>query len=190
MTYGRRQFLRDSGIGLLTFQLAGCDVEMTPEEAHESGASLQFFTESEALALGALGEVLLPGSKEMGLVEFVDQQLAAPFKDQMLMIKYLGPLPPFDDFYKGGLAAVDQVAKDSHGTVFADLNEEQQIAIVSAIAQNELSDWPGLPGPFFYFVIRNDAVDVTYGTKAGMEALGIPYMAHIEPPSNWGGDLD
>ena len=40
--------------------------------------------------------------------------------------------------------------------------------------------------PFFYFVLRNDAVDVVYGTKDGIESLGIPYMAHIEPPSRWG----
>ena len=37
-----------------------------------------------------------------------------------------------------------------------------------------------------YFVLRNDAVDVFYGTQDGFEALGIPYMAHIEPPSRWG----
>ena len=40
--------------------------------------------------------------------------------------------------------------------------------------------------PFFYFVLRNDAVDVVYGTKAGVESLDIPYMAHVEPPSRWG----
>ena len=33
---------------------------------------------------------------------------------------------------------------------------------------------------------RPDAIDVVYGTKAGFEQLGVPYMAHIEPPSRWG----
>jgi hypothetical protein len=38
----------------------------------------------------------------------------------------------------------------------------------------------------FWFVLRSDAVDVVYGTKEGVERLGLPYMAHIEPPSRWG----
>jgi len=35
-------------------------------------------------------------------------------------------------------------------------------------------------------VVRNDAVDVVYGTQSGFEQLGVPYMAHIAPPSRWG----
>jgi hypothetical protein len=33
--------------------------------------------------------------------------------------------------------------------------------------------------------VRSDAVDVVYGTPAGFEALGVPYMEHIMPPRRW-----
>ncbi len=186
MLQNRRRFIRDSSLGVLTFYLAGCEVEMTAEQAHRAGVTRQVFNEAEAEALGALAEVLLPGSIDLGLVEYVDQQLGAPLDQQMLMIKYLGVNPPFAPFYQGGLAALDQAATAAHGDRFAQLDSAQQTALVAAVAQGQVENWSGPPAPFFYFVLRNDAVDVTYGTKAGIEGLGIPYMAHIEPPSPWG----
>ncbi len=186
MGHSRRRFIRDTSLGLLTFQLAGCEVEMTPEAAHQAGVTLQVLNDAEAKTLAALTEVLLPGSSAAGLVEYVDHQLGAPVSDQMLMIKYLGVNPPFNGFYQSGLAALEGIATSEHGAGFAALPTPQQIQLVAAMAQDKLVAWSGPPGSFFYFVTRNDALDVTYGTKAGMESLGIPYMAHIEPPSPWG----
>jgi hypothetical protein len=34
-------------------------------------------------------------------------------------------------------------------------------------------------------VLRNDALDVVYGTRRGFASLGVPYMAHILPPTSW-----
>ena len=182
----RRRFIRDSGIGALTFYLGGCQVELTPEQAHQLGVQPKVLSENQANALAALGEVLLPGSVNAGLVEFIDHQLAAPVSEQMLMIKYLGVDPPFDGFYQQGLTALDQVANDAHGASFTTLDASQQSSLVMAMAADQLAEWLGPPAPFFYFVVRNDAVDVTYGTQEGMESLAIPYMAHIVPPSPWG----
>ena len=58
--------------------------------------------------------------------------------------------------------------------------------MVGKIAGGEIEGWEGPPAGFFYFVLRSDAVDVVYGTKTGFEVLGVPYMAHIEPTSDWG----
>ncbi|MEM9529730.1 MAG: gluconate 2-dehydrogenase subunit 3 family protein [Pseudomonadota bacterium] len=185
MSYSRRQFIRDGGIGLLTFQLAGCATQLTPEQAHGAGVSLKKLSGTEAKTLAALGEVLLPGSAEKGLVEFIDHQLAAPVEEQLLMIKYVGPPPPYDGFYQGGLAALNQAAQAAAGADFANLSTERQTKLVGEMAQGKLENWGGPPPPFFYFVLRNDAVDVSYGTKSGMESLGVPYMAHIEPSTPW-----
>ena len=38
---------------------------------------------------------------------------------------------------------------------------------------------------YVLFVLRADALDVTYGTPEGFDALGIPYMAHIMPETPW-----
>ncbi len=117
---------------------------------------------------------------------FIDHQLNATPQDQLLMIKYLGVDAPYSPFYSGGLAALDSAANGRFGTGFADLEQRQGAELVGQIAQADPDGWSGPPAPFFYFVVRNDALDVVYGTKAGFERLDIPYRAHIEPPSRWG----
>ena len=51
--------------------------------------------------------------------------------------------------------------------------------------QNKIDGWKGPGGGFVYLILRRDAVDVVYGTMAGYEGLGIPYMAHIAPTKRW-----
>ena len=36
-----------------------------------------------------------------------------------------------------------------------------------------------------YSVLRNDAVDVVYGTVEGFARIGVPYLPHILPPRTW-----
>lgn len=186
MPQSRRSFIRNTGIGLLTFTIGGCEVEVTPREARQRQIPFQVLNPQEVLTLEALGNALLPGSAAAGLAHFIDHQLNATPQAQLLMIKYLGANPPFAPFYSGGLAGLDATADAIHGSPFAVLSEEQQAELVGRIAQGVPDGWSGPPAPFFYFVTRNDAVDVVYGTKSGIESLGIPYMAHIEPPSQWG----
>ena len=186
MAQTRRSFIRNTGIGLLTFYVGGCEVEMTPQEARERKIAYGVLTESEAGTIDALGEILLPGSAAAGLSQFIDHQLGASSEDQLLMIRYLGVPAPFAPFYQGGVAALNAFSEAQSSETFAELSQADQADLVGQFAQANPNGWEGPPGPFFYFVLRNDAVDVFYGTQDGFEALGIPYMAHIEPPSRWG----
>lgn len=186
MAQTRRSFIRNTGVGLLTFYVSGCEVEMTPQEARERAIAYGVLTDLEVSTLDALGDTLLPGAAAAGLSHFIDHQLGAPAEDQLLMIKYLGVPAPVAPFYQGGLAALNGFSQSQIGQPFAELNQEDQMALVGQFAQANPDGWDGPPSPFFYFVLRNDAVDVVYGTKDGIESLGIPYMAHIEPPSRWG----
>lgn len=184
--FTRRKFLARSGVGLLAFHVAGCEMELTPREARERGADLRVLSGAEAEALGTLGEILVPGSRAAGLAHFIDHQLAAPAQDQMLMIRYLGVRPPYAGFYRGGLAALERAAQ-AQGMNFTDLDAAAQRELAAGMAGGNPEAWgEGPPAGLFYFVVRNDAVDVTYGTAEGFEALNIPYRAHIQPPSRWG----
>ena len=186
MAQTRRGFLRNTGIGLLTFYVSGCDVEMTPQEARERKIAYGVLTSTEVSTLDALGEILLPGSAEAGLSHFIDHQLGAAPGEQLLMIRYLGVPAPFAPFYQGGLAALNAYSMAHASRPFAELDHAIRTELVEQLTQGNPDGWQGPPGPFFYFVLRSDAVDVVYGTKEGVESLGIPYMAHIEPPSRWG----
>lgn len=184
----RRDFLRnarDGGVLLLTFTVAGCEKELSPEEAREQGVSFQQLSDLEAQNLDVLGEVLVPGAKAAGLPHYIDQQLGAPVHKQLLMLKYLGLPPPHDDFYHQGLAALEQLSQAQHGVSFHSLDADQAGAVVGQVATGEADGWEGPPPPLFYFALRSDAVDVVYGTPQGFEKLGLPYQPHIMPPEGW-----
>jgi hypothetical protein len=182
----RRRFVRTAGVGLLGFCVGGCRRDLTPAQAREQAVPYSVLDPEQVRTLEAFGETLLPGSAAGGLTHFVDHQLAAPAGEQMLMIKYLGVEPPFEPFYAGGLQALNALALSAHDAPFHGLSTEQRTSLVPEIARGNPEGWDGPPAPLFYFVVRSDALDVMYGTMQGVESLGLPYMAHIEPPSRWG----
>jgi len=57
--------------------------------------------------------------------------------------------------------------------------------VITGMAADTLTGWAGPPASYVLFVLRADALDVTYGTPEGFENLGIPYMAHIMPEQFW-----
>jgi Gluconate 2-dehydrogenase subunit 3 len=185
-SHSRRTFLRNSGLGALSFYVGGTLLHLAPAQARERDLPLQVLSLHQAKMLEAFGEVLLPGSTAAGIAWYVDHQLNAAPVEQMLVLKYLRVEQPFTDFYAGGLAALDAHAVAAMGKPFPELTPEQQSEITGRIAQSNPDGWTGPPAPLFYFAVRNDALDVVYGTVKGIESLGLPYMAHIQPPSRWG----
>ena len=186
----RRDFLAHATAGgacVLTWTIAGCARKLTPAQARRAEIPFRILNTNEVTIVDALGETLLPGSAAAGLAHYLDHQLAGPPADSLLMIKYLRVEEPFTEFYRGGLRALDATARAlNEGTSFADLTTHQRSTLVSRLALGRLDPWQGPPAGLFYFAIRADAVDVTFGTQAGFEKLGIPYMAHIWPSSEWG----
>ncbi len=188
-TGSRRDFLVRGAVGgacLLTFTLSGCETKLTPAQARSADVPFRALDAGDVKTLDALGETLLPGSSTAGLAHYLDHQLSGDPADSMLMVKYLGVAAPFNEFYRGGLRATNAAAQSLHGKDFAELVPERATALVAKMSGGHLAGWQGPPAGLFYFVLRSDAVDVVYGTHAGFELLGVPYMAHIEPPSRWG----
>jgi hypothetical protein len=137
-------------------------------------------------ALEALGETLVPGARQAGIAHFVDQQLSMPAEEALLEARILNVRPPFVNFYRAALGAVDRASQaQSNGRRFAELNESERREFVNDMRQNKITDWQGPAGSFIYVVLRNDAIDVVYGTMEGYAALGIPYMPHIAPTRRW-----
>lgn len=181
----RRRVLKGMGLGALAFQLAGVRVFLTAAEARAQNVPLSMLNGREARALAALGETLATGADEAGIVHFIDSQLATEPADSLFVLRYLDVPPPYAPFYKAGLAALDTLTNYRSGTDFADLDATIQTDIVREISAGIPDGWRGPPAPFVYFVIRSDAVDVTYGTEAGFKHLGIPNAPHIPVDSEW-----
>ncbi|MFQ5635879.1 MAG: gluconate 2-dehydrogenase subunit 3 family protein [Gammaproteobacteria bacterium] len=189
MTTSRRNFMRGTGIGLLGFSVAGSSVLLSPRQARAKGAILRVLNDSEVELIEAFGEALVPGARDNGIAYFVDQQLSVEANDALLMIKYFNVPPPYADFYRAGLAALDAYSRAIHDKSFVSLNDAETTAVieglVAALNGGSPEGWQGPPAVLVYFAVRADAVDVVYGTAEGFERLGVPYMPHIVPPEPW-----
>jgi len=185
MDTDRREFLRKTSLLLLVVNASGIPVLMSPSQARAEAVPMRVLLASEVAVLESFAEILLPGAREAGIAHYIDHQLAADSGDCLLMLRYMDWPQPYTEFYKAGFAGLESASHAMHGKSFSALTGEQSIEIVRSMGQQNPAGWTGIPAPLFYFVMRSDAVDVVYGTEEGFARLGVPYMAHIMPPSKW-----
>ena len=182
----RRDFLRGTAMGVFAFTVGGVEVLLSAREARAQNLPFRLIDADEAETIEALGETLVPGARAAGIAHFIDQQLSVPPEGALLQARILNVRPPYANFYRAAVAAIDKVSRGLNGgRNFAQLSPSEQHDFVDVMRQNKLQGWQGPGGPFVYLVLRSDAVDVVYGTMEGYEALGIPYMPHIAPDKRW-----
>jgi len=182
---GRRDFVRGAALGTLAFTVGGAQILLTPREARARGVPYRLLAASEAETLDAIGDTLVPGARDAGISHFIDHQISVPAEEALLEARILNVRPPYADFYKAAIGAIDKAAGAQSDQRFAWLPTDAQREFVNLMRQGKLQGWQGPPPGFVYFVLRSDAVDVVYGTVEGYEALGIPYQAHIVPLKRW-----
>lgn len=156
---------------------------ISPALARAKDLALRNFSAAEGRTLESLGDVLVPGAREAGIAHYVDDQLSR--QDCLLFLKYIDYDGSYLEFYKQGLRSLERNSVARFSRAFNDIALDQKIELIREFSQRSPADWPGPPAPLFYFVVRNDAVDVYYGTKTGFERLGIPYIALTKPPAEW-----
>src|SRR5256886_16030822 len=164
----RRAFMKGAAIGALAFTVGGVEVLLTPAAARAQGVPLRTLTAAQAATLDALGETLVPGARQAGISHFVDQQLSIPAEEALLEARILNVRPPYANFYRAALGAVDRASQARHGgRRFAQLNETERRDFVDAMRQNRIEGWQGPAGGFVYTVLRVDSIGVVYGTMEG-----------------------
>jgi hypothetical protein len=182
----RRAFMQGAAIGALAFTVGGAEVLLTPRQARAQNVAFHTLSAGEVEALEALGETLVPGAQGAGISHFVDQQISIPPEEALLEARILNVRPPYASFYRAALGAVDRASQALNGgRRFAALDSTERHGFVDSMRQNKVEGWQGPGGGFVYVVLRNDAIDVVYGTMEGYAALGIPYMPHIAPTKRW-----
>ena len=181
----RRGFMRGAALGALAYTVGGAQVLLTPREARAHGVPFRLLKAGEAETLEALGETLLPGARAAGIAHFIDHQVSVPPEEALLEARIMNVRPPYINFYRAALGAIDKAASIEGKRRFAAMPANEQREFVNLMRQNKLREWAGPPSGFVYFLLRSDAVDVVYGTVEGYELLGIPYQAHIAPLKRW-----
>ena len=181
----RREFMRGAALGALAFTVGGAQVLLTPRQARAQGVPYRLLQAREAEILEAVGETLVPGARAAGIAHFVDHQISVPAEEALLEARILNVRPPYANFYRVAIGAIDKAAAAQGDQRFVWLPVHGQREFVNLMRQGKLQGWQGPAQGFVYFVMRSDAVDVVYGTVEGYEALGIPYQPHIAPLKRW-----
>jgi hypothetical protein len=182
---GRRGFVKGASLSALVFTVGGTEIVVSAGEARARGVPFRLIDAHQGETLEALGETLVPQARESGIAHFIDQQLSVPPHESLLQARIFNFRPPFAEFYRTAITAVDDASRKSFGRNFAELSAADQRQFVDLMRQNKIEGWTRRPGALVYAVLRADAVDVVYGTMEGYEALGIPYMPHIPPEKRW-----
>ena len=181
----RRTFVRGAAMGALAFTVGGVEVLLLPSEARAQKVPLKVLSADEALRLEAVSETLVPGARDAGIAHFVDQQCSVAPHEALLGIRIGNVRPPFVNFYRAALNAIDAACQAQHGKPFAQLTAQGQTAFIGTMRVGKHPDWKGPPQGAIYAAFRADAVDVVYGTVEGFEKLGVPYMALVTPKERW-----
>jgi len=181
----RRAFIKGAALGTLAFSVGGAEVMLTPRQARAANVPLRTLSAEQAATLEAMGEALVPGAKDAGIVNFVDQQISGPPEEALLQARIFNVRPPYANFYRAALGAIDGASEKTKGKKFAQLTADEQHDFIGQMRVNKIDGWQGPPGPFIFTVLRSDAVDVVYATMEGYAALGVPYMPHIAPTKKW-----
>jgi Gluconate 2-dehydrogenase subunit 3 len=181
----RRVFLKVVGIGLFAFTIGGASVMITPGEARARGVPFRLLKANEAETIEALGETLIPGAREAGIAHFIDQQISVPPGEALLEARIVNLKPPFANFYRAAIVAVDKASEARGGRRFAALSAQEQHDFVDLMRQNKIEGWQGPAQSLVFFVLRSDGADVVWGTMDGYAELGVPYQPHIAPELKW-----
>jgi Gluconate 2-dehydrogenase subunit 3 len=181
----RRAFMKGAGLGALAFTVGGAEILLTPSEARAQAVPFRLLNANEGETIEALGETLVPSARKAGIAHFIDHQISVPAEEALLQARIFNVRPPFANFYRAAIGAVDRGSEKVTGRKFAALSTADQRDFVNNMRQNKIEGWTGPSGGFVYTILRSDAVDVVYGTMEGYAALGIPYQAHIVPTKRW-----
>ena len=181
----RRAFVKGATLGALAFTVGGSTIMLTTGQARAQNVPFRMLKPVEAETIESMGEALVPGARSAGIAHFIDQQISGPPEQALLQARILNVKPPFANFYRAAVRAIEGSSDKTFGRKFAMLSPSDKRDFINLMRQNKAAGWQGPPGPFVYAVLRSDAVDVVYSTMEGYEALGVPYMAHIVPDRRW-----
>src|ERR1700753_3713689 len=141
----RRIFLKGASMGVLAFTVGGAEILMTPKQGRARAVPFRLLSGEEAETLEALGETLVPGAGEAGVAHFIDQQVSVTPGEALLEARIVNVKPPFINFYRAAIGAIDKASTARSGKRFAALSAAEQHDFIDALRQNKVEGWQGPP---------------------------------------------
>ena len=104
----RRAFMKGAGSGVLAFTVGGAEVLLTPGAARTQGVPFRTLTAAQGETLEALGETLVPGARKPAFRISSTSRFRVPADEALLEARIFNVRPPFANFYRAALGAVDR----------------------------------------------------------------------------------
>jgi gluconate 2-dehydrogenase gamma chain len=161
------------------------DVSTTAQAHAHRGGQGAFFNQDDAATISAFTERLMPGepgkpgARDAGVLNYIDLALAGAYAD-------------LQDFYRGGLAALNAYCREIYKKAFAQLDTAQQEAVITALEQGKATGFTWPSGPAFFNTLRTHTMegmfaDPIYGGNkdfAGWRLVGFPGAQPVFSPED------
>jgi len=187
----RRKFLVGAAVGAGTVATGGLPADAlaqaqtaavtpAPATAHDhehaaEGALRAFFNQDDAATIEAFAERLMPGAagkpgaRDANVINYIDLALAGAYSDQQ-------------DFYRRGLAALDQYCRTTYNKSFVELSPAQQDEVITALEAGKAAGFTYPSAAAFFNTMRTHTIegmfaDPVYGGNkdfAGWRLVGFP----------------
>jgi gluconate 2-dehydrogenase gamma chain len=176
----RREFLRRAAVGAGAVAGAGIVPEALAQNHEQdkksNGEGLgAFFNRDDAATVEAFAERLMPGApgkpgaREAGVLNYIDLALAGAYAD-------------LQDFYRRGLAQLDQYSRETYHEPFVRLSAGQQEAVITALEEGKATGFVWPTAQAFFETLRTHTMeglfaDPVYGGNrdfAGWRLVGFP----------------
>src|SRR5437879_363890 len=152
------------------------DSAAAPGQSHPSSIQHDaFFNYEQATTVAAFTERLMPGApgkpgaRDTGVLNYIDLALAGAYAD-------------LQDFYRRGLAQLDQYCRETYRDPFVRLNAGQQDAVITALEEGKATGFSWPTAQEFFNTLRTHTMegmfaDPIYGGNrdfAGWRLVGFP----------------
>jgi hypothetical protein len=154
----RREALRIIGaVGSTCAFPFGADQLYGQQAGHAPGG--RFFDAAQMETLAKLTDLIIPptetaGAARSGVPEYIDRVVSVEKEHQIV--------------FRDGLAWLDRQATSAHGKVFRDLDEEQQIAMLTPLCEAADSNQLKKPGARFFRSLKSMTADGYYTSRTGL----------------------
>jgi hypothetical protein len=180
-----RRYLLQAGGASLALGAAAPLSLFNARKARAQGLPFKVLSPDEVATIEALSDALVPGARDAGVSHYIDHELASPSPRLLLRFAQLrGPMAPY---YHGAIAAFAASMTAQGNGALSSLSGDAQHAVIEALRTGTIKPWDAgaVAAPIFYGMMRNDGIDVVYGSAEGFKHLDIPYMPHIMPTATW-----
>ncbi|MEK6407922.1 MAG: gluconate 2-dehydrogenase subunit 3 family protein [Acidobacteriota bacterium] len=164
----RREMIKLGGSAAIAVTLVG--VESAAQASQDK--SPLFFTKEEFALVDELTELIIPaddhspGARAALVAGYIDFRLSESFEENPRTL------------WRDGLKLIEQLSQEMHGKSFLESSEEQRIALLTRIAQNEMR--PVKPEEMFFRELKSRTARAYYTSKIGihteMEYKGNTYL--------------